>query len=246
MSSNKRSLRSAPAVFVERCSVRFGSVTVFENLSFTIPSGAIAAVIGPNGAGKSTLMRAMLGLVPYHGTIELQGVRPLRARSRMGYVPQRITIDRAVPLTVGEFLDLARPASLPHSVRHEALGEVGLNPAVMAAASFHTLSGGERQRVLIARAIQHRPDILFLDEPSSGIDIHGEQTFFEILHHLNREHGTTIILISHEVDLIARHVTQVLCLNHGLVCAGPTKTALTPDTIAQTFGPNYTSHQHHV
>lgn len=226
--------------------MHFGAVTVFEHLSFTIHAGEIAAIIGPNGAGKSTLMRAMLGLVPYQGTIELQGERPRRARRRMGYVPQRLNIDRAVPLTVGEFLDLARPVSLPHSARHEALGEVGLNPATMAAASFHTLSGGERQRVLIARAIQHRPDILFLDEPSSGIDIHGEQTFFEILHHLNHEHGTTIVLISHEIDLVARHVTQVLCLNHGLVCAGPTKSTLTPDAIASTFGSNYTSHHHHV
>ena len=111
---------------------------------------------------------------------------------------------------------------------------------------MHTLSGGQRQRVLIARAILHRPDILFLDEPATGIDIHGEQTFFEILHHLNKEHATTIVLISHEIDLVAKHVNHVLCLNHELVCSGPPAKALSDSTIKKTFGSHIATHDHHV
>jgi zinc transport system ATP-binding protein len=243
--SQKLSRNNAkPAIKAEKCTVRFGRVNVFENLSFSIAPGAISAIIGPNGSGKSTLMKAMLGLIDYEGSIEVLGHHPKKSYGHVGYVPQQFTMDSTVPITVGEFLDLARREHLPRTVLHEALGEVGLNPVVVSRASMHTLSGGQRQRVLIARAILHRPEILFLDEPASGVDIHGEQTFFEILHHLNKEHSTTIVLISHEIDLVAKHVNHVLCLNHGLVCSGPPAKALTKERIEETFGSNYEMHDH--
>lgn len=233
------------AVRAEHVTVRFGAHAVVSDLSFTIDEGSFAAIIGPNGSGKSTLMRALLGLIPHEGTVQLLGGTSRRAYGRIGYVPQAFHADQNIPMTVGEFLGLVRPPHMPRSSIKEALGEVGLNPTLLQGASLHTLSGGQRQRVLIARAILCKPDILFLDEPSAGVDIQGEETLYEILHHIQSEHGTTIVMISHEIDLVIKHVTQVLCLNNCLVCSGTPKETLTTATINKTFGTHYTHHPHH-
>ena len=246
VSSKKPSTQTA--ICAEHVTVRYGAHAVIDDLSFTIEEGSFAAIIGPNGSGKSTLMRALLGLQMFEGTIELLGNAARRAYGRIGYVPQSFHADSTIPMTVGEFLNLARAPHIPrHSIK-EALGEVGLNPTLIERASLHALSGGQRQRALIARAILCKPTLLFLDEPSAGVDIQGEETLYEILHHIQSEHGTTIVMISHEIDLVAKHVTQVLCLNNCLICSGPPKTALTDAAMNKTFGTHYrhhTIHPHH-
>lgn len=242
-SSKKPSTQTA--IRAEHVTVRYGAHAVIDDLSFSIDEGSFVAIIGPNGSGKSTLMRALLGLQAFEGTIELFGQETARTYGRIGYVPQSFHADPTIPMTVGEFLNLARAPHIPrHSVK-EALGEVGLNPTLIERMSLHTLSGGQRQRALIARAILCKPDLLFMDEPSAGVDMQGEETLYEILHHIQSEHGTTIVMISHEIDLVAKHVTQVLCLNNCLVCSGPPKTALTSATINKTFGTHYKHHPHH-
>jgi len=239
-SSKKHS--TPAAIRAKGVTVRYGTHIVIRDLSFSIDEGAFAAIIGPNGSGKSTLMRALLGLIPYEGRIELLGNVPQRAYGRIGYVPQSFYADPHIPMDVGEFLNLARPSHIPrHSIK-EALGEVGLNPTLMQYASLHTLSGGQRQRVLIARAVLCKPDLLFLDEPSAGVDIQGEETLYEILHHIQSDHGTTVVMISHEIDLVVKHVTQVLCLNNCLVCSGPPREALTASAMQKTFGSHYSRH----
>src|SRR5262249_25095380 len=155
----------------------------------------IAAIIGPNGSGKTTLLRAVLGLrPPDSGEIRLFGKHLHAVRGLIGYVPQRFDFDRDFPLSVGEFMELARHEHCPKSRIPEKLREVGM-PKESLHLRIGSLSGGQLQRVLIAQAILNNPAMLFLDEPSSGIDISGEATFYELIEHLNEEHDTTIVLV---------------------------------------------------
>lgn len=242
----KHSSTTNPAITAEHIRVRFGATTVIDDVSFTVPEGSIAALIGPNGSGKTTLMRAILGLQNYqHGTIEVLGGSVQDVYGDIGYVPQSFQPDPTIPMTVREFLDIARRKQTPvHRIR-EVLEEVGLNPVSIQASQAATLSGGQRQRVLIARAILNHPRILFLDEPSTGIDIAGEQTVFELLAELNRSHQMTMLMISHEVHMVAKHVDHVLCLNTSLVCAGPPSKALNDSTLHAMYGSDYTDgHEH--
>jgi zinc transport system ATP-binding protein len=161
-------------------------------------------------------------------------------------VPQRFDFDRNFPITVAEFMDLARHPHGPKSRIPEKMREVGL-PAKVLGEPLGNLSGGQLQRALIAQAILNNPQILFLDEPSSGIDIAGEATFYELIEHLNVEHKTTILLVSHDVAMVSGIVDNVICVNKKLLCYGPPQAALTAKKITELFGPesHLYDHPHH-
>lgn len=238
--------KSGPAVTVADCVVAYGDNVVIEGVSFEIERGQIAALIGPNGSGKTTMMRAILELVPLRrGEIRLFGKKLREVRDKISYVPQRFDFDHDFPITVEEFLDLGRRTA-PRSRIAEKIAEVGLEPGILQTRLGH-LSGGQLQRVLIAQAIMGDPEILFLDEPSSGVDIAGEATFYEIIEHLNREHGTTIVLVSHDIAVVSALVDQVICINKTLLCYGPPRKALTERKLSELFGHGvgYFEHEGH-
>jgi len=232
------SYRASPeaAIRVKRLLVMYGDHKVVNNVSFDIARGKITAIIGPNGSGKTTLIKSMLGLVPKkRGTVLFFDRELDELRSRIGYVPQRFQFDTEFPITVEEFLELGRNPEIPKGRIGEKIEEVGL-PKKIAEQSLGQLSGGQVQRILIARAILNDPDLLILDEPYAGIDIVGESTFFGILNHLNKEHGTTVVMVSHEIDIVAKVVDRVLCFNNKVVCHGPTKKMLSMNTIKRLYG----------
>ncbi|MFH0928263.1 MAG: ATP-binding cassette domain-containing protein, partial [bacterium] len=145
------------------------------------------------------------------------------------------------PLTVLEFMTLKiQRSSFWMPSRHHLeqargfLREVGA--LELAEKRLGELSGGELQRVLIAAALANNPNILFLDEPSSGIDIGGEETVYSLIHHLAHEKGITILLISHDLDIVYHHANQVLCLNQRLICTGTPKEVLNSDTLRELYG----------
>ena len=115
------------------------------------------------------------------------------------------------------------------------IDEVGL-PASILKQQLGQLSGGQLQRVLIAQAVLNNPDLLVLDEPASGIDIVGEEAFYDIIRHLNREHDTTVLMVSHELSVVSKLVDTVVCLNHKMICFGPPKKLLTTKGIGRIFG----------
>lgn len=233
-----------PAVAVEGCSVSLGGVTVLDDVSFAVAQGEVAALIGPNGSGKTTLMRAILGLTPAAaGTIRIFGKHLHAVRDLIGYVPQRFDFDHDFPITVREFLDLARHPHCPVSRIAEKIKEVGL-PTRVLDQQLGSLSGGQMQRTLIAQAILNNPAILFLDEPTTGIDVSGEATLYEIIEHLNVEHGTTILLVSHDIALVSDMVDNVICVNRKLLCYGPPHTALTLRKMEEVFGPREGIYEH--
>ena len=223
------------------CAVRGGQMAL-ENINAVITEGEIVSIIGPNGSGKTTLIKCILGLLPYTGRILLFEKESKKAFADIGYVPQRFSFDRHFPLTVAELLKLASQdkkdiaASLRevdmHKCIHHKLGE---------------LSGGQLQRVLIARAIVNRPKLLILDEPTSGIDREGESNFYEIIKAQNQTYGTTVVMVSHEINMVYAYATQVICLNKSLICAGSPREVITKDSMARLYGENVAAqkHSHH-
>ena len=233
-----------PAISVRDLTVAYGSNVVLDGVSFDIGQGQVAAIIGPNGSGKTTVMKAVLGLVPAAaGEIRVFGKHFHAVRNMVGYVPQRFDFDRSFPITVREFMDLARHEHSPRSRIKEMIAEVGLPEATLEA-RLGSLSGGQLQRVLIAQAVLNNPRILMLDEPSSGIDIAGEETFYGIIQHLNTEHDTTVLLVSHDIAMVSSLVDSVICVNRKLLCYGPPKTALTERKLGELFGPRVDLYEH--
>lgn len=205
-----------------------------ENISFEIEKGSITVVIGPNGSGKSTLLQAIMGLIPYTGRVEME-----RQPGVIGYVPQRFALDRSLPVSVDDFL------RIPLTV----LGYGGLSRKKWMASTLEhlqieklqnkllsELSGGQFQRVLLARSLVHRPQILILDEPESGVDPHSEETFYDLLKHINKKHDVTILIASHELSMVSKYANNVICLNHKVVCVGDAKHSISDKVLDELYG----------
>ncbi|MBI2640288.1 MAG: metal ABC transporter ATP-binding protein [Candidatus Sungbacteria bacterium] len=219
---------------VNNLSVTFDSEEVLRGISFSVKRGEALAIIGPNGAGKTVLFRALLGLIPYEGEIRWQ------EKIRIGYVPQKFLLDRSVPLTVQEFFLLKSPhfwfppGSFLEHLEHE-LKLVGLSQQILSR-PLGELSGGELQRILVSWAMLDHPDVLLFDEPTAGIDLGGEETIYNVMHRLQDERGTTVLLISHDLNVVYRHAQNVLCLNRRMVCHGSPQEVLNPEELIKVYG----------
>lgn len=227
---------------VENLTVKFNGHIILNSLNYYVKPGEIVAIIGPNGSGKTTMLKAILGLIPYQGKIRIMGLPPKRALPRIGYVPQRFDFDKTFPLTVREFLSFVKIKS--KEWEEEVLREVGV--LAFLDKRIGELSGGQLQRILIVKALLKEPSVLMLDEATSGIDMAGETTFYELIEHLNKTHNLTIVLISHEVNMVYTFATQILCLNRDLVCNGRPKEAITQEVLDKLYGKSiaFRPHQH--
>lgn len=234
------------ALEVENLCVKADSRHLIENITFSVEEGRVVAIIGPNGAGKTTLIKAILGLIPYDSGIVTLFGRPFKqinSHTKVGYVPQRLEFDRTFPLTVAELLHFTVPPlyAFPFRKRkkegehiNRLLKTVGVQD--LKDRSVGSLSGGELQRVMIAKAIVNEPRLLFLDEPASGVDIEGQERFHDLVRRLNKEKGLTVILISHDLNVVYRFADDVLCLNRRLVCSGRPEETLTDEVIKSVYG----------
>lgn len=191
--------------------VRFGGHAVVDNVDITVASGEIVILIGPNGSGKTTLVRTLLGLVePERGSVTR------RERLVTGYVPQHLQVDPTLPLTVERFLRLGTRAS--SADLGAALKEVGVGPIL--GKPIQSLSGGQMRRVLLARALLRDPDLLVLDEPTSGVDVAGQAALYELVRTIRDRRGCGVLLISHNLHLVMAAADRVVCLNHHVCCEG--------------------------
>jgi ABC-type Mn2+/Zn2+ transport system ATPase subunit len=224
-----------PLLEVKDLTVRFAGCTALEHVSFSIEKEAIIAVIGPNGSGKTTLLKAILGLLPFQGEVRIFSLPARQVLPQLGYVPQRFAFDSTFPLTVEEFINLTcrNPEKLPAG---GVLEETGMKE--FKGKMIGELSGGQLQRVLLAHAMLHRPRILFLDEATSGIDVEGLSDFYSTIHRLNREHGVTVMMVSHEISMVYKFSDRIICLNRDLISHGETKTALTAEVLKKLYGDN--------
>lgn len=215
---------------VEVSDVRFAYQTtpVIDGISFTVEAGEILGLIGPNSVGKTTLLRLLSkALVPQSGTIWLAGqdlarLRRLEVARAVAVVPQDVEL--AFQFTVREFVLMGRYPHTPGrffegpedlAATEEALRTAGV--ANLAGKLVHALSGGERQRVLVARALAQRPTLLLMDEPNAHLDLHHQVELAQLIRRLNKEEGTTVVLVSHDVNLAAELSHRLLLLNRGQV-----------------------------
>ncbi len=232
-------LSSQHAIEINNLGVCLRKIDILKEVNCTIPAGKITAIIGPNGAGKTTLLLAILGLVPYTGTIHFN--YPRKGRPVIGYVPQRLELDRGLPCTVEDLLVaslskkalwLGKKKKIKEQVRIglERAGAEGLKNRFIG-----KLSGGELQKILLAMALEGDPSILLLDEPTAGIDVPGEQLFCDLLSEIQNQADLTIILISHDLSVVSNHAQHVICLNKTVRCSGGLNT-LTEENLLKTFG----------
>jgi ABC-type Mn2+/Zn2+ transport system ATPase subunit len=223
----------------EGATLGYGRRVVLEGLDFKIEDGEVLGFVGPNGGGKTTILRAILDVLqPLKGSVTRH-----RPSLRFGYVPQRSRLDGRWPLrTVDVVLmglyretGLVRRPSRAH--RDEALSlleYVALGP--QAERDFMTLSGGQQQRALLARALITRPDILVLDEPSTGLDVAGTAQLLRIVGDLHRDRGLTVLLSSHDLNTVANHVERVALVLSGAFQIGRTEDVLTSERLSELYG----------
>ena len=204
-------------VRAEGLTVRLGSHTALAQVDFAIDAGEIVTVVGPNGSGKTTLLRAIIGAVqPSGGTVTRE------AGLSIGYVPQSLQIDPTLPLTVRRFL------ALPKARREDEIKAalIQANATGLRDRQMSALSGGQFQRVLLARALLEKPQLLILDEPTTGLDQPGSADFYRQIEALRSDLGCAILMVSHELHVVMSASDRVVCLNGHVCCHG------TPDVVA--------------
>ncbi|MEK6531145.1 MAG: metal ABC transporter ATP-binding protein [Deltaproteobacteria bacterium] len=224
---------------VKNLSIEFNGAKVLEDINFAVEAGEVLAIIGPNGAGKTVLLKSLIGIIPYSGAINW------RPGIKTGYVPQRMDIETDVPLTVLEFFHLRGKGATDENIR-KTLEFVQLDAKILKK-GFGEISVGQRQRVLVAWAVIGAPDVLLFDEPTADIDIAGQESIYKMLYHLQKNMDLTVILVSHDLNVVYRHAQTVLCLNRENICHGAPKEVLTTEQLQSLYGGDkaFFEHKHH-
>jgi len=224
---------------VKNLTVNLEGERVIENLSFSISEGEILTILGPNGAGKSVLLKTLLGLLPYKGEIVWH------QKQKIGYLPQGLNqlSVKNYPLTVADFFALKNPAPTLEEITKFLL-LVGLEKDTLHKTAG-SLSGGQFQRMLVAWVLISHPQVIFFDEPTTGIDIGGGETIYSLLNTIWKREKLTIFLVTHDLSIVYKHSTNVLCLTRkGHPCYGVPKKILNPETLEQVFGTEIKIYEH--
>lgn len=217
-----------PLVELNDVSLTLQQREILHQIGVRVCRGEILTIVGPNGAGKTSLLRVVLGLLtPQTGTVFM--ARGLR----VGYMPQRLHLDATFPLSVRRFLSLGGAKDRPTT--EAALAEVGATH--VQEASMSTLSGGELQRVLLARALLRDPDLLVLDEPVQGVDVHGQVELYQLLTRIRDQYQCAILMVSHDLHLVMAATDRVICLNRHICCKGTPEVVSADPAYLELFGP---------
>jgi iron complex transport system ATP-binding protein len=244
------------AIAVHDLGVDLDRTPILREVSCTVGSGGWLALLGPNGSGKTTLLRAIAGLIPYRGTVTVDGpaadagsLRTLRPRERarlIAYLPQAPTLPPDMKVTdyvlLGRTPHLSYRAGPGRADREAAARAAGLLDVTrFSERRLATLSGGERQRVVLARALAQEPKILLLDEPTSALDIGHQQNVLDLIDTLRRSTGLTVVTTLHDLTAAGQYAHELVLLNAGRVEASGVATAvLTEDRIAQVYAARVT------
>jgi len=233
------------ALALRSLSVTLDGSLIVDSVSGSVEAGEWVTVIGPNGAGKSTLLRAVAGLVPRLGAVEITGQTELGRRElarRVALVPQSPSLPP--DMTVAEYVLLGRTPHLGYFAR-EGLHDLEIADAALArldlvelaSRRLGTLSGGERQRAVLARALAQQAPILLLDEPTNALDVGRGQQALELVDALRREAGLTVLAAMHDLTLAGQYADRLLLLDRGrVVAAGGADDVLTDELIGRHYG----------
>lgn len=222
----------------------YGGAPVLHHVSYDVQPGEFTGIVGPSGSGKTSLLRVLLGTVrPQRGAVD-------RAKGvAVSYVPQLETVNWSFPVTVAECVLMSRASRrlMPWATAAEkadvaqVLDRLGIGD--LAERHIRELSGGQQQRMFIARALVRRPDLLLMDEPTSGVDIGTRHEVLHLLDDLNRD-GLAIVLTTHDLNGMAAHLPNLVALHGEVIAAGPPQEVIVPDVLERTFGARMEVLQH--
>ena len=198
---------------------------ILNNINFSVKKGTTLAILGPNGAGKSVLFRALLNLLPYTGNVEWT------EKVKIGYVPQNVAVSD-IPLSVKEFLSIGNNKANAEN----SLSLVKLDDKAILNKRLGVLSGGQLRRVLIAWALVDEPNILFLDEPTNGIDVGSEEPIFLMLNGIKKSKKMTILLITHDIHIVQEYSDYLLALNKCVTFFGKSEEIASLSTQKTIYG----------
>jgi zinc transport system ATP-binding protein len=231
---------------LEGFGVSMGKNEILKDVNIHIHCGELTALIGPNGGGKTTLLKALLGEIPHTGAIKFLDAKEQRSRKPVvGYVPQRLDFDQGAPVSVMDLFAASlstRPVCFGYArkVRGRASASLARVQADhLLDRRLGDLSGGEMQRVLLALALDPCPDLLLMDEPVSGVDARGRELFYQLVFNLRRQYDLSIILVSHDLDMVSRYADRIVLLNQTVLCTGAPAEVLTNEKLQQAYGQIY-------
>jgi zinc transport system ATP-binding protein len=241
---------------VKNVSFAYSGEDVLCNVSINIHQGDYLGFVGPNGGGKTTLLKIILGLLePGKGEIKLFGkkIKNFKDWPKIAYVAQRTdNFDDNFPATVYETVLMGRygRCGLFHSItaKDREVARLALKQADMLEYQdrlIGDLSGGQRQRVFIARALAGEPEVIFLDEPTTGIDHKSQDDFYTLLKKMNEEMGITLVLISHDIEKIVKEAMHIACIDHTLTCHSSPEEFLNESETTRLFGRDIKTFTHH-
>ncbi|KPJ73325.1 hypothetical protein AMJ48_01610 [Parcubacteria bacterium DG_74_1] len=217
-----------PILKVRNLNVDLGKEKVIEDLDFDLNEKEVLIILGPNGAGKSVLLRTLLGLHQFQGQIQW------KKNTHIGYVPESFDVSPDLPLSVKEFFQFKK-ASLQEML--QALRWIGVeNFSKFLEKRVGALSTGQLRRAIIAWALVDKPDVLLLDEPMLGVDIHGRETIYDTLVKLWQEQNQAIILVSHEIGEVVKKADKILAINRRKLFLGPPEKVITSQNLAKIYG----------
>lgn len=226
---------------VKNLNVKLGDEEIIKDLSFEVKEGDVLTILGPNGAGKTVLLRTLLGILPYKGEIKWKPPSHHLKEIKMGYVPQRLPFIKDIPMSVEEFFKLKEAS---RKQVKEILNSVGFEESFLNK-KIGELSSGQFQRILVAWALVGNPDVLLFDEPTTGIDIGGEETIYNLLAKLKEKRNLTILLVTHDLSVVFKFSNFVICLNKCPICQGIPKEILTPEILYKLYGEEVKFYEHH-
>lgn len=209
---------------VSNLTVKLQNQVILDNIGFNVKKGTTLAILGPNGAGKTVLFRTLLNLVPHTGSIEWA------EKVKIGYVPQYVTVSD-VPISVKEFLSMGNAVDFENS-----LSMVKLKDKNILNKRLGVLSGGQLRRILIAWALNDNPNVLFLDEPTSGVDMDSEEPIYLMLNEIKKTQKITIFLITHNIHIVQEYADDLIALNKCVTFCGPSEELAKPDTQRLIYG----------
>jgi zinc/manganese transport system ATP-binding protein len=235
------SMPGGVAIALRGAMLRYGRHLIWENLDLDVAPGERLAVLGPNGAGKTTLLKVLLGLVPLSaGTVTIDGRPPAHGSPRIGYLAQQRVFDRDLPIRGRDLVQFGvagHRLGLPwrrSRLADDAIAAVGAAP--YAAAPVGLLSGGQQQRLRIAQALAGGPRLLLFDEPLISLDPASQQSVTGLLDDYHRAHGTTMVLVTHEITPVAGIIDRVLYVAGGRWAAGTPDEVMTTETLSSLYG----------
>lgn len=226
---------------VKNLNVVLSGQEIIKNLDLEIEEGESLAIIGPNGSGKTVLLKCLLGILPYQGEIRWS------PNVKLGYVPQKVDVDLHLPITLENLLEAkAEIMKIPKEEIKSVTEIVNLSEKILKTPVGH-LSGGQFQKALICFALLGKPSVLIFDEPTASLDQLTEEHIYDLIRDLQEKYKITIILVSHDLNILYRQASTVLCLNKEKVCYGQPHEALTPEVLAKLYNSpmQFYQHQHH-